>query len=77
MDTLHICIYKGERNKTYIVAPTEDDAEDLRQYALARFKVSRKKVVVCGAWIKGDDLYLDYPDIKGARRVWCAYKRGG
>lgn len=70
-------IYKGNHNKTYLVTATDNDPEELRKIARARFKVSNKKIMVCGAWIKGDELYLDYPYINGMTRVWTAYKMEG
>ena len=68
-------IYKGNNNKTYLVTTTDNDPEELRKIAKARFKVASKKIFVCGAWIKDDELYLNYPYIKGMTRVWTAYKK--
>lgn len=66
-------VYKGDHNKTYLVTPYSAP-ETLQAIANKRFKVSNSRIMVCTAWIIGDDLYLDYPCGEKSTAVWVAYK---
>ena len=65
-------VYIGEHNRTYLVT-TYNSPENLRKIAKKRFKIANSRIMVCTAWIVGDDLYLDYPCGEKSKAVWVAY----
>ena len=65
-------VYIGEHNRTYLVAPLGYGVE-LTKSALKRFKKSRDQISVRVAWVVGDELYLEYPKIAGAEKIFTAF----
>lgn len=62
------------RKKTYIVTNTDTDPAELHQFAKRYFKVTAERIQIRAAWVKGNDLYLEFPE-KKCKRVWVAYLR--
>lgn len=60
------------RKKTYIV--TNTDPAELHQFAKRYFKVTAERIQIRAAWVRGNDLYLEFPE-KKCKSVLVAYLR--
>lgn len=62
-----------KRKKTYIVTPFEMDYWTAMNYFKKFFKASERHIEFISGWVYKDELYLDDPEIKGAKKVGVGF----
>lgn len=62
-----------KRKKTYIVADIKLDYETAMNFLKKFFKASEKHIEFTIGWVYKDELYLEDPEIEGAKEVGVGF----